>query len=68
MKDRKAKKVSSAIAGKVRVIATAVFISIVLFSVLSFLFYRILRQSYLIVSVNTLYTVSGICTLLESKR
>ena len=68
MKDRKAKKVSSAIAGKVRVIATAVFISIVLFSVLSFLFYRILRQSYHNDTVNTLYTVSGKCTDLESKR
>ncbi|MBE6579893.1 MAG: hypothetical protein E7651_08845 [Ruminococcaceae bacterium] len=68
MKDRKAKKVSSAIAGKVRVIATAVFISVVLFSVLSFLFYRILRQSYHNDAVNTLYTVSGKCTDLESKR
>jgi len=68
MKDRKAKKVSSAIAGKARVIATAVFISIVLFSVLSFLFYRILRQSYHNDTVNTLYTASGKCTDLESKR
>lgn len=67
MKNKKAKTVSSVIARKAHVITTAVLISVVLFSALSFLFYNFLTQNYHNDTVNTLYTISGKCTGLEYK-
>ena len=68
MKAKKAKTVSSVIARKARVIATAVLISVVLFSIFAFIFYSGIRSGYLNDTVAPLHTVSGKCTDLDHKK
>ncbi|MBR6553643.1 MAG: hypothetical protein IKT91_03445 [Clostridia bacterium] len=64
----KSKTVSSLVLRRIRLITIAVVVSLLLFSLLASLFYRILRQSYHNDALTPLYTVSGKCTELEYKR